>query len=245
MKNTQIASLVTGGLRGIGRVIAEQLQSRGDYVFVFDIAPITDPLAQELVSRGIEYIPVDISSLASVKQGFEQVQTILASKNLQLQVLVNNAGITRDTLALRMSESDWDSVINVNLKGAFLCSQQAIKSFVKQEKSYIINISSIVGIRGNAGQVNYAASKAGLIGLTKSLAQEYASRNILVNAIAPGFIQTAMTDKLPEDIKQKILTLIPLKRFGTPQDIANLVTFLSSGNADYITGQVLEVTGGM
>ncbi len=239
------AALVTGGLRGIGRAIANELHTRGNRVFVFDIAPETDPSVLELCSHDIGYIPVDVSNATSIKMGFEKLFTTLADEQKSLQILVNNAGITRDTFALRMNETDWDSVINVNLKGTFLCTQHALKHFVKQEKSYIINMSSIVGIHGNIGQVNYAASKAGLIGLTKSLAQEYASRNTLVNAIAPGFIQTPMTDKLSDDIKQNILSRIPLKRFGTPQDIAHLVSFLSSGNADYITGQVLEITGGM
>jgi 3-oxoacyl-[acyl-carrier protein] reductase len=238
-------ALVTGGLRGIGRTIVDTLLAQGNRVFVFDIAPETDPAVHALQSHNIGYIAVDISCSTSVKAGFEKLFTILVQEKKTLQILVNNAGITRDTFMLRMTETDWDAVLDVNLKGAFLCAQQALKSFVKQEKSYIINISSIVGLHGNIGQANYAASKAGLIGLTKTLAQEYASRNVLVNAIAPGFIQTPMTDKLSDDIKQTILSRIPLKRFGTPQDIANLVAFLSSGDADYITGQVLEVTGGM
>ena len=158
---------------------------------------------------------------------------------------MNNAGVTRDTLAIRMNESDWDAVLDVNLKGTFFCSQQALKRMIKQPKSYIINISSIVGIHGNAGQANYAASKAGIIALTKTLAQEYASRNVLVNAIAPGFIQTSMTDKLPESAKQMALDHIALKRFGQPDDVANLIDFLTSERADYITGQTIELTGGM
>lgn len=239
------SALVTGGLRGIGRAIVDTLHGRGDRVFVFDVAPETDASVVELCTRGIGYIPVDVSSSTSVKNGFEKLFSILTHEQKTLQILVNNAGITRDTFALRMTESDWDTVLDVNLKGAFLCAQQALKHFAKQEKSYIINISSIVGLHGNIAQANYAASKAGLIGLSKTLAQEYASRNVLVNAIAPGFIQTPMTDKLSDDIKQTILSRIPLKRFGSPQDIANFVAFLSSGNADYITGQVLEVTGGM
>lgn len=239
------AALVTGGLRGIGRAIVNEQHTRGNRVFVFDIAPETDPAVQELQSHNIGYISVDVSCSSSVKTGFEKLFTLLAQEQKTLNLLVNNAGITRDTFMLRMTEADWDAVLDVNLKGAFLCAQQALKSFVRQEKSYIINISSIVGLHGNIGQANYAASKAGLIGMTKTLAQEYASRNVLVNAIAPGFIQTPMTDKLSDDIKQTILSRIPLKRFGIPQDIANLVAFLSSGDADYITGQVLEVTGGM
>jgi 3-oxoacyl-[acyl-carrier protein] reductase len=159
--------------------------------------------------------------------------------------LINNAGVTRDGLALRMSETDWNMPFDVNVKGAFLCSQQALKRMIKLPISYIINMSSIVGLYGNPGQANYAASKAALIGLTKSLAQEYAARNVLVNAIAPGFIQTAMTDALPEAIKQKALDHIPLKRFGQPADVANLVAFLTSGQADYLTSQLFVVSGGM
>lgn len=231
-------SLVTGGLRGIGRSIVDTLVARGDHVFVFDCMPPTDDAAQELSSLGVVYIQVDVSSVDSIKNGFAELPS-------SLDILVNNAGITRDNLALRMTEQDWDKVVDVNLKGTFFCAQHALKRMIKQQKSYIINISSIVGRVGNPGQANYAASKAGIIALTKTLALEYASRNILVNAIAPGFIQTPMTDQLPESIKQKTLEHIPLKRFGSPSDIANLVAFLSSGNADYITGQVIDVTGGM
>jgi len=234
-------SLVTGGLRGIGRAIVDHLSSRGDNVFVFDISSPSDPLVTNLISKHITYVQVDVSSPASIKDGFA---TLYESIN-SLDLLVNNAGITRDNLALRLSESDWDSVLDVNLKGAFFCAQQALKRMIKNKKSYIINISSIVGLRGNPGQTNYAASKAGLCALTKSLAQEYAGRNVLVNAIAPGFITTVMTDTLPATIKQKALDYIPLKRFGSADDIAHMVDFLSSGKADYVTGQVLEITGGM
>lgn len=231
-------ALVTGGLRGIGRSIVDTLVARGDNVFVFDCMPISDQAVQDLIAQDVGYIQVDVSLLESLHKGFEQLPQTL-------DILVNNAGITRDTLAIRMTEKDWDSVLDVNLKGTFFCAQHALKRMIKQQKSYIINISSIVGKVGNPGQANYAASKAGIIALTKTLAGEYASRNVLVNAIAPGFIQTPMTEQLSESIKQKTLEHIPLKRFGSPSDIANLVSFLSSGNADYITGQVIDVTGGM
>jgi 3-oxoacyl-[acyl-carrier protein] reductase len=245
-------SLITGGARGIGRAIVEQLITRGDRVFVFDCIDSHNPEILKLQELGVAYFHVDIASLESIKNGYSQLFTILDTQNqssqahnTNLDLLVNNAGITKDNLALRMSETDWDMVLDVNLKGAFFCAQQALKRMIKQEKSYIVSISSVVGLSGNPGQANYAASKAGLIAVTKTLAQEYASRNVLVNAIAPGFIQTPMTDKLSEPIKQEIINRIALKRLGTPQDIAHCVDFLSSGKADYITGQVLEITGGM
>lgn len=247
MKNV----LVTGGLQGIGRAIVDHLKVRGDNLFVFDCVSPQDSRVVELESTSVTYIEVDIAEVDSIKTGFEQLYARLDAQRENkegsgaLDVLVNNAGITRDALALRMSESDWDVVLDVNLKGAFFCAQHALKRMVKQSQSYIINISSIVAQTGNPGQANYAASKAGLCALTKSLALEYASRNILVNALAPGFIQTTMTDKLPDHIKQEILHKIPLKRFGSSNDIAGCVAFLISGDADYITGQVIAMNGGM
>jgi 3-oxoacyl-[acyl-carrier protein] reductase len=230
-------AVVTGGLGGIGQAIVRVLAARGDRVIVFDCLPSTDPRVQALEAQGVPYVSVDLASVESIKNGFAQVPT--------LDILINNAGITRDMLALRMSEQEWDAVLNVNLKGAFFCAQQALKRMIKNKKSYIVSISSIVGIHGNPGQINYAASKAGLIAMTKTLAAEYASRNVMVNAVAPGFIDTSMTSKLSDDIKQKALSLIPLQRFGSPDDVAQAVAFLSSGSADYITGQVIEITGGM
>ena len=234
-------ALVTGGARGIGRSIVRTLSARGDKVFVFDCLPTSDSLVADLFKNNVSYIQADLSSVDSIKNGFIQ----LFSKIKTLNLLVNNAGITRDNLALRLSEKDWDDVLTVNLKGSFFCSQQALKCMIKQPVSYIIFISSIVARLGNPGQANYSASKAGLIALTRTLSREYASRNVCVNAIAPGFIDTPMTQKLSDEIKQKALEHIPLNRFGTGQDVANLVDFLSSGRADYITGQVIEVTGGM
>lgn len=250
-------SLITGGVQGIGLAIAKKLLQRGDSVFVFDYLPEDNISVQELKKLNIKYFQVDVSQVESIKNGFEQLFKFIDSHgeafsaksqeptNKNLDLLVNNAGITCDNLAIRMSEQAWDAVLNVNLKGVFFCSQNALKRMIKQPKSYIINISSIVGIHGNAGQANYVASKAGIIALTKTLAQEYASRNILVNAIAPGFIQTNMTEKLSEASKQLALDHIALKRFGNPDDIANFVDFLTSGRADYITGQTIEITGGM
>jgi len=238
-------SLVTGGVCGIGRAIVEKLLVRKDNLFVFDCLPSDSVQVRDLQKLGIKYFQVDVSSVESIKKGFSQLFEHLSSQNQNLNLLVNNAGVARDNLAIRMSEQEWDFVLNVNLKGSFFCSQQAIKHMIKNKKGYIVNISSIVGKVGNPGQVNYAASKAGIIALTKTLAQEYATRNILINAIAPGFIETGMTEKLPEKIKQMALQRIGLKRFGQAGDVANLVDFLSSSNADYITGQVFDVTGGM
>lgn len=239
-------SLVTGGVQGIGFSIVKMLVNRGDKVFVFDYISEQDKAVEELVNLGCKYFQVDVSSVESIKNGFAQLLKKLETEgNKDLNVLVNNAGITRDAIAIRMSEQDWDSVIDVNLKGTFFCSQFALKKMIRAQKSYIVNMSSIVGFHGNAGQVNYAASKAGVIALTKSLAQEYASRNVIINAIAPGFIQTRMTDKLSDSAKQVILDRIVLNRFGQPNDVAELVNFLTSGKADYITGQVIELTGGM
>ena len=172
---------------------------------------------------------------------YDQVKEALG----QVDVLVNNAGITRDGLLIRMSEEDYDAVLDTNLKGAFLCTKAVIKDMMKKRQGRIINITSIVGINGNAGQANYAASKAGLIGLTKSVAREYGAKGITVNAVAPGFIQTEMTDALPEETKKAYLAQIPAKRFGQAQDVANAVVFLASEAASYITGQVLSVDGGM
>ncbi|MFC1894631.1 3-oxoacyl-ACP reductase FabG [Candidatus Dependentiae bacterium] len=243
--DTSFNSLVTGGVQGIGYAIVKTLVKRGDNVFVFDILPLDDDRVKKIQNIGVQYFLVDISSVDAIKNGISQVFKFLSSQNLSLDLLVNNAGISKDTLAIRMKESDWDLVLNVNLKGSFFCSQQVIQKMIRQKKSYIINISSIVGKTGNIGQSNYAASKAGLIAITKSLAAEYGSRNILINAIAPGFIKTDMTDRLPEKIKNEILNRISLKRFGAPEDVANLVDFLSCGNADYISGAIIDLNGGM
>jgi 3-oxoacyl-[acyl-carrier protein] reductase len=244
-QNTQASNaLITGGVQGIGLAIVEKFLARNNRVFVFDCITPDDDRVKKLLTLGVTYLQVDIASVESIKKGFEELYTILDTESLD--ILVNNAGIARDTLALRMSEADWDLVLQVNLKGAFFCAQHALKCMIKQKKvGYIINMSSVVGLVGNPGQINYAASKAGLIAVTKTLAKEYASRNVLVNAIAPGFIQTQLTNKLPDRVKNQALDHIPLKRFGTVQDVANIVSFLTSGDADYLTGQVICVDGGM
>ncbi len=246
--------VVTGGASGIGRAIVTQVLQQGDMPIVIDCLAVDHAAVIALIAQGIAYKQVDVSCATSVKDAFDQIDRALqegtACKSInnaskKLDVLINNAGITRDNLVLRMSESDWDAVLAVNLKGAFLCAQQALKRMIRQKKSYIINIASVVGMHGNAGQANYAASKAGVIALTKTLAQEYAARNVLVNAIAPGFIQTPMTDRLPAQVQEMARSRIALKRFGTPEDVALMVSFLMSGAADYITGQVFSIDGGM
>ena len=238
-------ALITGGSRGIGRVIAETLAKAG-----YDIAICysgNESAAQETISLckkcGAQaiYVKADVSNAEEVTNMFAEVKSLLGP----VDVLVNNAGITKDGLLLRMSEEDFESVVDINLKGSFLCTKAAIKDMLKAKKGRIINITSIVGVTGNAGQANYSASKAGLIGFTKSVAREYGSKGITVNAVAPGFIQTAMTDSLPEDVKKAYLSQIPLGRFGTSEDVASVVEFLASEKAAYVTGQVIEVTGGM
>jgi len=238
-------SLITGARRGIGRVIALRLAADGP-VALNDIEPGKDELetvADEIRTAGGEALVVtgDVTNSEDVDALVKQVVSDLG----RLDVLVNNAGITRDGLLIRMSDDQWRSVIEVNLTGAFLCSRAAAKVMLRQRSGRIINMASVVGVMGNAGQANYSASKAGLIGLTKSIARELASRGITVNAIAPGFIVSPMTDGLDEEAKQKLFSLIPLGRLGTPEDVADAVAFFASPAASYITGQVLKVDGGM
>lgn len=238
-------ALITGGSRGIGRVIAENLAKAG-----YDIAVCfsgNEDAAQETITEckkhGVQamYIKANVSNAEDVSNMFDEIKSMMGP----VEILVNNAGITKDGLLIRMSEEDFDSVVDINLKGTFLCSKAVIKDMMKARKGRIINITSIVGVEGNPGQANYCASKAGIIGFTKSVAKEYGGKGITVNAVAPGFIQTAMTDKLPEKVREAYLKQIPLGRFGLPEDIANVVEFLASDKASYVTGQVVEVTGGM
>jgi 3-oxoacyl-[acyl-carrier protein] reductase len=237
-------ALVTGASQGIGRATALALAEAGAKVGV--AARSADKLAS-LVSE-IEggggaalAVPMDVADAAQVKAAFQEI----LAKFGRLDILVNNAAITRDTLALRMKLEDWDAVLRTNLTGAHLCIQQALGAMLKQRSGRIINLSSVVAQTGNAGQANYVASKAGLIGLTRAIAVEVASRNITVNAVAPGFIATPMTDVLSQEIKDKMKSMIPLGRFGSDKDIAAAIVFLASDEASYITGQVLEVNGGL
>ena len=237
-------AFITGASQGIGRECAIELAKAGARVVVG--ARQQDKL-QQLVEEirsadgEADAAELDVSSRDSVKAAFQRARELCE----RVDILVNNAGITRDGLALRMSAENWDSVLETNLSGSFACIQAALSGMVRARWGRIINISSVVGVSGNPGQANYVASKAGLIGLTKSLAQEVASRNITVNAIAPGYIQTAMTDVLDEKVKEKIAETIPLRRIGLPEEVAHGVTFLASDNAAYITGHVLHINGGL
>ena len=238
-------ALITGGSRGIGRVIALTLAGAGyDIAFCYTSnETAAKETAAEIEKAGVKALPIkaDVSNEADVTAMVQAAKDTLGS----IDVLVNNAGITRDGLLLRMSDKNISDVLNTNLKSAFYTTKAVLRDMMKNRRGKIINITSIVGITGNAGQSNYAASKAGLIGFTKSVADEYGSKGICVNAVAPGFIETEMTDKLPEEVKAAYLERIGLKRFGTPEDVANVVKFLASSDSDYITGQVIEVTGGM
>jgi 3-oxoacyl-[acyl-carrier protein] reductase len=237
-------ALVTGASQGIGRATSVALAAAGAKVAV--AARSADKLASlvaEIESAGgaAVAVPMDVADAAQVKAGFQQT----LAKFGKLDILVNNAAITRDTLALRMKLEDWEVVLRTNLTGAHLCIQQALGAMLKQRGGRIINLTSVVAETGNAGQANYVASKAGLIGLTRAIAVEVASRNITVNAVAPGFIATPMTDPLSQEIKDKMKSLIPLGRFGTDRDVAAAIIFLASDEAGYITGQVLDVNGGL
>ncbi len=240
--------IVTGSTQGIGREIALKFGADGANVVVYGVdLPGQKELAEE-VCREISALGGKAAYLLGDISKAEETKKLVAFTLEQfgsIDVIVNNAGITRDNLIMRMSEEDWDSVLSVNLKGAFQLIQASARTLTKQKKGVIINMASVSGVMGNPGQANYAASKAGLIGLTKSVAKELAARNIRCNAIAPGFIQTAMTDKLKDETKEAYLSAIPLKRFGEVEDIANLVLFLASDRAKYITGQVIHVDGGL
>lgn len=238
-------AIVTGGSRGIGRSTAIKLASLGADVI---INYTSRPDAADEVIRLIKgndgkaiAIKADVSNLHEVKDMMKRVVDTYG----KIDILVNNAGITKDNLILRMSEEDWDDVINVNLKGAFNCIKEASRYMIKNRYGKIVNVASVIGVVGNIGQANYAASKAGIIGLTKSVAKELSSRGINVNAVAPGFIDTEMTRVLKDDIKSEMLKAIPLGRFGTPEDVSNVIAFLVSSFSDYITGQVIHIDGGM
>ena len=238
-------AVVTGGARGIGKAIALELARAGANLVIADLAkdqPTLDTVA-EIKALGVscELLCGDITNPETAKLVAERAVSAFGS----LDILVNNAGITRDSLLMRMSDQDWDMVLDINLKGAFYMIRGASRQMLKQKGGTIINISSVIGITGNAGQANYAASKSGLIGLSKSVAKEFAGRGVTCNVIAPGFIETEMTKALPETVQEEYKKGIPLGRFGTPSDVARVAAFLASDNANYLTGQIISVDGGL
>ena len=244
MKLKGKVALVTGAAQGIGKAIALLLARNGADIVVSDInLEKAEETAKEIRAIGPKAmaVKVDVANLSDV----EQMVTGILEKLAKIDILVNNAGITRDKLILRMTEEDWDAVLGVNLKGTFNCTKAVLRHMAKQRSGKIVNIASVVGEMGNAGQANYSASKAGVIGLTKTIAREYAQRGINVNAIAPGYIETPMTEALPEKAKEELRKLIPMERLGKPEDIAEAVLFLVSEESSYITGHVLNVNGGI
>jgi 3-oxoacyl-[acyl-carrier protein] reductase len=238
-------AVVTGGYRGIGKAIAMKLASMGANVVINDIgAPETAvDTVNELKALGVEAEAV--SANVAVEEEVNGMIAKVIEKYGKIDILINNAGITRDGLLMKMKESDWQSVLDVNLKGVFLCTKAVVRPMMQQKGGSIVNITSVVGITGNAGQANYSASKAGVIGFTKSIAKEIGSKGVRVNAVAPGFINTKMTEALPEEVKKAYMANIPLKRYGEPEEIAEVVAFLCEDRSRYMTGQVLKVDGGM
>lgn len=252
MEQRNKRAIVTGGSRGIGRAIVKELASRNcSGVLLSDIAFVnnnSDECAAELMKEIADLTDAKICAFKADATSFADAQATVDAaieKMGGLDILINNAGITRDNLLLRMSEEDFDKVIQVNLKSVFNYTKAAVKPMIAQRFGRIVNIASVVGLIGNPGQANYVASKAGVIGFTKAMAKEFASRNININAVAPGFIETEMTDKLSEKQKELLLTNVPLKRMGKPEDVARVVSFLCSEDANYITGQIIAIDGGM
>ena len=239
------AAIITGAARGIGRQIAASLAEAGADIVLVDVLPQEeiDAAAKDIEASGVHTLALkaDVTSMDEINN--VAARTVETFGNIH--ILINNAGITRDNLALKMTDEQWDTVIAVNLKGTFVATRAVMRQMMKQRAGKIVNIASIVGVMGNAGQANYSASKAGIIGFTKSMAKELAPRNINVNAVAPGFIATDMTDRLADDVKEKMLAQIPLKRFGSVEDVGRAVRFLCSEDSAYITGHVLHITGGM
>ncbi len=244
MELKEKVALVTGAAQGIGKAVALMLARHGADVIVADVnleKAAETAREVEAIGRGAMAVKVDVTRLSDVEQ---MVESALGRFG-KIDILVNNAGIARDKLILRMTEEDWDTVLDVNLKGTFNCTKAVIKHMSKQRSGKIVNIASVVGEMGNAGQANYSASKAGVIGLTKTIAREFAQRGINVNAIAPGYIQTPMTDGLPDKAKEELKRMIPMERLGQPEDVAHAVLFLVSEASSYVTGQVLNVNGGI
>jgi 3-oxoacyl-[acyl-carrier protein] reductase len=237
-------AVITGSARGLGQAIALKLAKAGADIALCDLQLDWLGESEELVKNtgvNVKSYSINVSDNNSVIEGIKKIESDFG----KIDILVNNAGITKDGLLLRMSEEDWDQVLDVNLKGVFLCTKSAMRVMSKRREGSIVNIASVIGLMGNAGQANYAASKGGVISFSKTVAKELASRNVRCNAIAPGFIRTAMTDALDEEIQEKMKELIPLKRFGEPEDVANVVLFLASNSSSYVTGQVLSTCGGM
>lgn len=237
-------ALVTGSARGLGQAIALKLAEAGADVALCDLdAAWLEETAGKVraLGRRAECYGVNVAEGESVAAGVKAIEGDFG----KIDILVNNAGITKDGLLMRMSEADWDAVLNVNLKGTFLCTKAVMRGMMKQRSGTIVNIASVIGLMGNAGQANYAASKGGVISFSKTVAKELASRNVRCNAVAPGFIRTAMTDALDEEVQNKMKELIPLRRFGEPEDVANVVLFLAGDASAYVTGQVLSTCGGM
>ncbi len=237
-------AVITGAARGIGFALAQYFAEEQAKVVILDIQQefVDEAVAQlSKMSLQVTGYGADVTNSQQIESVFQEIQKEYG----RIDILVNNAGITRDGLMIKMTESDWDMVLNVNLKGTFICTQKVSRYMLKQRQGAIVNIASVIGISGNAGQANYAASKGGVIAFTKSAAKEFSSRNIRVNAVAPGFIETDMTAKLPEEVVKNYLVSIPLKRMGSVQDVANLCIFLASDEAGYITGQTINVDGGL
>lgn len=237
-------AIITGAARGIGQAIAVDLATKGANIVICDLQEEwLEETAEAVKKTGKKVIckELDVTNHDAAQSVFQEI----ASEASSIDILINNAGITRDGLLMRMSEADWDAVLAVNLKGAFNCTKAVTRTMMKQRSGVIVNIASVIGITGNAGQANYSASKAGVIALTKSVARELASRNIRVNAVAPGFITSKMTDALSEEVRGNLLGTIPLKRFGKPENVARVVSFLASDQAEYITGEVVNISGGM